>query len=93
MVDRPATSSTLLTTASGGNFQSVGLVPTAVGNATKIFDCDSGLTDTSISGAYIDEIWLRHIFETDTAVITGQNLENVDEFIDTFDNKLAEAWQ
>tara|TARA_B100001250_G_scaffold179080_1_gene153957 strand:+ start:628 stop:1419 length:792 start_codon:yes stop_codon:yes gene_type:complete len=74
MVDRPATSSTLLTTASGGSFQSVGLVPTAVGNATKIFDCDSGLTDTSISGAYIDEIWLRHVFETDTAVITGQNL-------------------
>ena len=73
MVDRPATSSTLLTTASGGNFQSVGLIPTAVGNATKIFDCDSGLTDTSISGAYIDEIWLRHHYETDTAVVTGQN--------------------
>ena len=75
MVDRPATSSTLLTTASGGNFQTsgVGLIPTAVGNATKIFDCDSGLTDTSISGAYIDEIWLRHTMDSDTAVATGQN--------------------
>jgi hypothetical protein len=35
-------------------------VPTAVGNATKIFDVDSSLTDTSISGAYIDEIWFQY---------------------------------
>ena len=59
MVDRPATSSTLLTVASGQLF-STSLIPTAVGNATKIFDVDSALTDTSISGAYIDEIWLRY---------------------------------
>ena len=59
MVDRPATTSTLLTVASGQDF-STSLVPTSVGNATKIFDVDSGSTDTSISGAYIDEIWLRY---------------------------------
>ena len=59
MVDRPATTSTLLTVASGQAF-STNLVPTAVGNATKVFDVDSGATDTSISGAYIDEIWLRY---------------------------------
>ena len=59
MVDRPATTSTLLTVASGQAF-STSLVPTAVGNATKIFDADSGQTDTSISGAYIDEIFLRY---------------------------------
>jgi hypothetical protein len=59
MVDRPATSSTLLTVASGQLF-STSLIPTAVGNATKIFDVDSALTDTSISGAYIDEIWFRY---------------------------------
>lgn len=35
-------------------------MPTAVGNATKIFDVDSSLTDTSISGAYIDEIWFQY---------------------------------
>lgn len=59
MVDRPATSSTLVTVASGQVF-STSLVPTAVGNATKVFDVDSALTDTSISGAYIDEIWLQY---------------------------------
>ena len=59
MVDRPATSSTLVTVASGQAF-STSLVPTAVGNATKVFDVDSALTDTSISGAYIDEIWLQY---------------------------------
>ena len=36
------------------------LVPTAVGNATLIFDVDSSQTDTSISGAYIDEIWFQY---------------------------------
>ena len=59
MVDRPATTSTLLTVASGQAF-STSLIPTAVGNATKVFDSDSALTDTSISGAYIDDIWFRY---------------------------------
>ena len=59
MVDRPATSSTLVTVASGQAF-STSLLPTAVGNATKVFDVDAALTDTSISGAYIDEIWLTY---------------------------------
>ena len=59
MVDRPATTSTKITVASGQTFNN-GLVPTAAGNATKIFDCDSALTDTSISGAYIDEIWFQY---------------------------------
>ena len=58
MVDRPATTSTLLTVASGQAF-STSLVPTAAGNATKIFDANCG-HDTSISGAYIDEIFLRY---------------------------------
>jgi len=59
MVDRPATNSTLVTVASGQSFLT-SITPTAVGNATKVFDCDSALTDTSISGAYIDEIWFRY---------------------------------
>jgi len=59
MIDRPATTSTLLTVASGQNF-ATSLVPTAVGNATKVFDVDSSATDTSISGAYVDEIFLRY---------------------------------
>ena len=59
MVDRPATTSALVTTASGQLF-STSLIPTAIGNVTKIFDVDSALTDTSISGAYVDEIWLRY---------------------------------
>ena len=59
MVDRPATNSTLLTVASGQAF-STNLIPTAVGNATKIFDVDAAFTDTSISGAYVDEIWFQY---------------------------------
>ncbi len=59
LLDRPATTSTLVTVASGQVF-STSLIPTAVGNATKIFDVDSTLTDTSISGAYIDEIWFQY---------------------------------
>ena len=59
MVDRPATISTLLTVASGQAF-STNLIPTAVGNVPPVFDVDSALTDTSISGAYIDEIWLQY---------------------------------
>jgi len=59
MLDRPATSSALVTVASGQLF-STSLIPTAVGNVTKVFDVDSALTDNSISGAYIDEIWIRY---------------------------------
>ena len=59
MVDRPATTSTLVTVAAGQSF-GTSFIPTAVGNATKIFDADSALTDTSISGAYIDEIWFQY---------------------------------
>jgi len=59
MVDRPATASTLCTVSSGQSFLT-SLIPTAVGNATKVFDVDSALTDTAISGAYIDEIFLRY---------------------------------
>lgn len=59
LIDRPATTSTLVTVASGQAF-STNLIPTAVGNSTKIFDVDASLTDTSISGAYIDEIWLQY---------------------------------
>lgn len=59
MADRPATSSTLVTVASGQSF-GTSLIPTAVGNATKVFDVDSSQTDTSISGAYVDEIWLQY---------------------------------
>ena len=59
MVDRPATASTLVTVSSGQSFLT-SLIPTAVGNATKIFDVDSGLTDTAISGAYVDEIFFRY---------------------------------
>ena len=47
MVDRPATTSTLVTVAAGQSFNT-SYTPTAVGNATKVFDADSSLTDTSI---------------------------------------------
>ena len=59
MIDRPFLNSTLVTVASGQLF-STSLIPTAVGNATNVLDVDSSLTDTSISGAYVDEIWLRY---------------------------------
>ena len=59
MVDRPATTSTLVTVAAGQSFNT-SFIPTAVGNATKVFDADSALTDTSISGSYIDEIWFQY---------------------------------
>ena len=59
MVDRPATASTLCTVSSGQSFLT-SLIPTSVGGATKVFDADSGLTDTAISGAYIDEIFFRY---------------------------------
>ena len=59
MVDRPATASTLCTVSSGQSFLTR-LIPTSVGGATKVFDVDSALTDTAISGAYIDEIFFRY---------------------------------
>jgi len=59
MVDRPATTSTLCTVSSGQSFLT-SLLPTSTGNATKVFDADSALTDTAISGAYIDEIFFRY---------------------------------
>jgi hypothetical protein len=67
LADRPATTSTLVTVAAGQAF-STSLIPTAVGNATKVFDVDSSLTDTSISGAYIDEIWLRYSKSANTVI-------------------------
>ena len=70
MVDRPATASTLCTVSSGQSFL-ISLLPTAVGNATKVFDVDSALTDTAISGAYVDEIFFRYtkrVLETVDAV-------------------------
>lgn len=63
MIDRPLLNSTLVTVASGQLF-STSLVPTAVGNATNVLDVDTNLTDTSVSGAYIDEIWLRYSKES-----------------------------
>lgn len=63
LVDRPATSSTLVTVASGQSF-STNLIPTSVGNSTKIFDVDSALTDVSVSGAYVDEIWIQYVKRT-----------------------------
>jgi hypothetical protein len=67
LVDRPATVSTLVAVASGQAF-STSLIPTAVGNATKVFDVDSALTDTSVSGAYIDEIWLQYTKRNSTFI-------------------------
>ena len=59
MVDRPATASTLCTVSSGQSFLT-SLIPTSTGGATKVFDVDSALTDTAISGAYVDEIFFRY---------------------------------
>lgn len=59
MIDRPLLNSTLVTVASGQAF-STSLIPTAVGNATNVLDVDTSLTDNSISGAYVDEIWIRY---------------------------------
>jgi len=58
MIDRPLLNSTLVTVAAGQHF-GTSLVPSAVGNAAKVIDVDSSLTDSTISGAYIDEIWIR----------------------------------
>ena len=59
MLDRPASNSTLVRTQTGQVF-STSIIPTAIGNVTKVFDVDQALTDTQISGAYIDEIYLRY---------------------------------
>ena len=67
LADRPATTSSLVTVASGQAF-STSLIPTAVGNVTKVFDVDSSLTDTSVSGAYVDEIWFRYSKNVNTFI-------------------------
>ena len=59
MLDRPASTSTLVRTQTGQTF-ATSLLPTSIGNVTKVFDVDQALTDTQISGAYIDEIYLRY---------------------------------
>ena len=59
MLDRPASTSTLVRTQTGQIF-ATSLLPTSIGNVTKVFDVDQALTDTQISGAYIDEIFLRY---------------------------------
>ena len=59
MLDRPASTSTLVRTQTGQTF-ATSLLPTSIGNVTKVFDVDQALTDTQISGAYIDEIFLRY---------------------------------
>ena len=58
MLDRPASTSTLVRTQTGQTF-ATSLLPTSIGNVTKVFDVDQALTDTQISGAYIDEIFIR----------------------------------
>lgn len=62
MIDRPLLNSSLVTVASGQLFLT-SLIPTAVGNATNVLDVDSSLTNTSVSGAYVDEIWIRYAKE------------------------------
>jgi hypothetical protein len=59
MLDRPASTSTLVRTQTGQLF-ATSLLPTSIGNVTKVFDVDQALTDTQISGAYIDEIFIRY---------------------------------
>ena len=59
LLDRTASNSTLLRTQTGQSF-ATSLLPTSIGNVTKVFDVDQALTDTQISGAYIDEIYLRY---------------------------------
>ena len=59
MLDRPASTSTLVRTQTGQLF-ATSLLPTSIGNVTKVFDVDQSLTDTQISGAYIDEIFIRY---------------------------------
>ena len=59
MLDRPASTSTLVRTLTGQTF-ATSLLPTSIGNVTKVFDVDQALTDTQISGAYIDEIFIRY---------------------------------
>ena len=59
MLDRAASNSTLVRTQTGQTF-ATSLLPTSIGNVTKVFDVDQALTDTQISGAYIDEIFIRY---------------------------------
>ena len=67
MLDRPASTSTLVRTQTGQLFSS-SLLPTSIGNVTKVFDVDQGLTDTQISGAYIDEIFIRYTKEVNRVI-------------------------
>ena len=67
MLDRPASTSTLVGTQTGQLF-STSLLPTSIGNVTKIFDVDQALTDTQISGAYIDEIFIRYTKEVNRVI-------------------------
>ncbi len=67
MLDRPASTSTLVRTQTGQLF-STSLLPTSIGNVTKIFDVDQALTGTQISGAYIDEIFIRYTKEVNRVI-------------------------
>ena len=67
MLDRPASNSTLVRTQTGQLF-STSLLPTSIGNVTKVFDVDQALTDTQISGAYIDEIFIRYTKEVNRVI-------------------------
>ena len=67
MLDRPASTSTLVRTQTGQLF-STSLLPTSIGNVTKVFDVDQALTDTQISGAYIDEIFIRYTKEVNRVI-------------------------
>jgi len=72
MLDRPASTSTLVRTQTGQIF-ATSLLPTSIGNVTKIFDVDQALTDTQISGAYIDEIFIRYTKDVNRLIdaVTG----------------------
>ena len=59
MLDRPASTSTLVRTQTGQTF-ATSLLPTSIGNVTKVFDVDPALPDTQISGSYIAEIFIRY---------------------------------
>ena len=94
MVDRPATASTLCTVSSGQSFLT-SLLPTAVGNATKVFDVDSALTDTAVSGAYIDEIFFRYsdafLMKAEAMMRSGQDITAMVNQLRTLRNASALA--
>jgi len=97
MIDRPLLNSTLVTVASGQLF-STSLVPTAVGNATNILDVDTSLTDTSVSGVYIDEIWLRYskeatLFLDPTTPVSGTYSQSGTDVVVTIANPSVKIGQ